>query len=264
MNPLWELDKTLFEIELGTVKMNDSDFWAYVNLVEMPEQKWIIESTVDDIISDLSNNTKNACSILSELKKIYYQLNSTLDLIVEVYNSFEPEQYDSISVSGLVKAIEDKGFLVKHNIKNLRYCSFVGNFNFKLLSEIKFRSNQVNGLILHAESFCDEHQHSNKKYEFSVREWSTILYYAECAKYIDRELPFEERYKIICKIKKVGTKNSFKDRYHDSIRRIKKLDYQVEKLEKIIPYIKEHFPKAKGFVLNDIEAIETEKREREK
>jgi len=89
---------------------------------------------------------------------------------------------------------------------------------------------------------------------FSVLEWATIFYYADESKLLLQKKYVKDRMKVFINTHDIITTfESFKNQYSIAKRRInKKNDYPIEKLELILPFLKEHYKQTVTKVENDI------------
>lgn len=96
-------------------------------------------------------------------------------------------------------------------------------------------------------------QQANKS-AFSVLEWATIFYYADETKLLSENLTIKARIEqFINKYEINTTINYFRTQYYKAKNRInKKNDYPINKLELIIPFLKENYNKTVTKVENDI------------
>lgn len=84
----------------------------------------------------------------------------------------------------------------------------------------------------------------SKKSDFSVMEWATIFYYAYEIKAIPKKRTKKEAIEGFIEEKKIDTTfKNFKVSLSEVNTRLNtSCDYPIEKLKKITPYMKEHFP----------------------
>jgi hypothetical protein len=98
------------------------------------------------------------------------------------------------------------------------------------------------------------------KSEFSVLEWATIFYYADETKLLSKERTIIGRIKqFIIENEIETTPNYFKNKYIEAKKRINTTsNYPTNKLETIIPFLKEHYKETITKVQNDITYLQTE------
>jgi len=98
---------------------------------------------------------------------------------------------------------------------------------------------------------------------FSVLEWATIFYYADETKLLSESRLISERMReFMSKHKLDTTFDNFKTTYYEAKRRInEKNDYPINKLESIIPFLKENYKQTVTKVENDIIFLEGNKPE---
>lgn len=98
---------------------------------------------------------------------------------------------------------------------------------------------------------------------FSVLEWATIFYYADETKLLSESCLLKTRLEQFMSKHQVNTTfDNFKNSYYEAKRRInKKNDYPINKLELIIPFLKENYKQTVTKVENDIIFLEENKPE---
>lgn len=125
----------------------------------------------------------------------------------------------------------------------------------KLLGEINKKSNRGK----------TQDTNGPAKPTFSTIEWATIFYYT-----VGRKLPENSREvsaSISEFIKKHGIErsaNSLKNKYYEAKKRINdpdKADYPIERLEKIIPFIRKNYPDSITTLKNDIFYLKDESKD---
>jgi hypothetical protein len=96
---------------------------------------------------------------------------------------------------------------------------------------------------------------------FSVLEWATIFYYADETKLTSSDNTKIKRMEnFIHKHSIKTTTPSFKNKYHKAKKRInEKNDYPINKLEKIIPFLKENYKQTVPLLEQDKDFLTTEK-----
>src|SRR5690554_316878 len=96
---------------------------------------------------------------------------------------------------------------------------------------------------------------------FSVLEWATIFYYADETKLLTESRLIKTRLEQFMSKHQVNTTfDNFKVKYYEAKRRInKKNDYPINKLELIIPFLKENYKQTVTKVENDIFILEENK-----
>lgn len=98
---------------------------------------------------------------------------------------------------------------------------------------------------------------------FSVLEWATIFYYADETKLLPENRIISERMKEFMSKHQINTTfDNFKAKYYEAKKRInEKNDYPINKLELIIPFLKENYKQTVTKVENDIIILEENKPE---
>lgn len=98
---------------------------------------------------------------------------------------------------------------------------------------------------------------------FSVLEWATIFYYADETKLLTENRIISERMKEFMSKHQINTTfDNFKAKYYEAKKRInEKNDYPINKLELIIPFLKENYKQTVTKVENDIIILEENKPE---
>lgn len=105
-------------------------------------------------------------------------------------------------------------------------------------------------------------QPTNKS-PFSVLEWATIFYYADETKLLSESRLLKTRLEQFMSKHQVNTTfDNFKTKYYEAKKRInEKNDYPINKLELIIPFLKENYKQTVTKVENDIIFLEENKPE---
>lgn len=98
---------------------------------------------------------------------------------------------------------------------------------------------------------------------FSVLEWATIFYYADETKLLPESRLLKTRLEQFMNKHQINTTfNNFKTKYYEAKKRInEKNDYPINKLELIIPFLKENYKQAVTKVENEIIFLEENKSE---
>lgn len=95
---------------------------------------------------------------------------------------------------------------------------------------------------------------------FSVPEWATIFYYADSANLLSGNNTDSLQTKLNCFSEKHKIKrsiNSLSNEYYKiKIKINEKLNYSIEKLNKILPFMNEHYKQSIGLINNDITYLE--------
>lgn len=101
------------------------------------------------------------------------------------------------------------------------------------------------------------------KSPFSVLEWATIFYYADETKLLSESRLIKTRLEQFMSKHQINTTfDNFKTKYYEAKRRInEKNDYPTNKLELIIPFLKENYKQTVTKVENDIIFLEENKPE---
>ena len=103
-------------------------------------------------------------------------------------------------------------------------------------------------------SLSDEEKKTKTDKIFSVIEWATIFYYADETKLLPYGKYTKNRMELFIVTHGIGTTfSNLKTSYYEAMKRInEKMDYPINKLELIIPFIKENYNQAVTKVENDI------------
>jgi len=98
---------------------------------------------------------------------------------------------------------------------------------------------------------------------FSVLEWATIFYYADETKLLTESRLLKTRLEQFMSKHQINTTfDNFKTKYYEAKKRInEKNDYPINKLELIIPFLKENYKQTVTKVENDIIFLEENKPE---
>lgn len=98
---------------------------------------------------------------------------------------------------------------------------------------------------------------------FSVLEWATIFYYADETKLLTESRLIKTRLEQFMSKHQINTTfDNFKTKYYEAKKRInEKNDYPINKLELIIPFLKENYKQTVTKVENDITFLEENKPE---
>lgn len=98
---------------------------------------------------------------------------------------------------------------------------------------------------------------------FSVLEWATIFYYADETKLLTESRLIKKRLEQFMNKHQINTTfDNFKTKYYEAKKRInEKNDYPINKLELIIPFLKENYKQTVTKVENDIIFLEENKPE---
>lgn len=110
------------------------------------------------------------------------------------------------------------------------------------------------------EALNKKNQLTEKENQFSVLEWATIFYYANETKLLTDDKTVTQRIKEFIKKHQIDTTfDYFKNQYYKAKKRINdKNNYPIDKLEKIIPFLKEKYKQTVTKVENDILIIKEE------
>ena len=101
------------------------------------------------------------------------------------------------------------------------------------------------------------------KSPFSVLEWATIFYYADVTKLLTESSLLKTRLEQFMSKHQINTTfDNFKAKYYEVKKRInEKNDYPINKLELIIPFLKENYKQTVTKVYNDITFLKENKPE---
>ena len=93
---------------------------------------------------------------------------------------------------------------------------------------------------------------------FSILEWATIFYYADESKLLSESRFLKTRLEQFKSKHQVNTTfDNFKTKYYEAKKRInEKNDYPINKLELILPFLKENYKQTVTKVENDIIFLE--------
>jgi hypothetical protein len=102
----------------------------------------------------------------------------------------------------------------------------------------------------------EDEQGEVKESPFSVLEWATIFYYADSCKYFNQKNKAENQSFFIDKHSITTSKKSFKNKVIEANKSINSIqNYSIEKLNKILPFIKENYSNGVGKIENDKEYL---------
>lgn len=110
-------------------------------------------------------------------------------------------------------------------------------------------------------NYLEKQQYLNNKSQekenpFSVLEWATIFYYADSCKYFNQKNKTENQSFFIDKHSITTSKKSFKNKVIEVSKAINNIqNYSIEKLNKILPFVKENYNKGVAKLENDKEFL---------
>jgi hypothetical protein len=165
-----------------------------------------------------------------------------------------------------VKDIHLNFFHVQHTGANEGWCYVKKNYpiilTYKAIKEFGFYSGIVNKVEEQVKKYprlfasFDKCEHNLPPTEnlFSVLEWATIFYYADETKLLPENPTIKARIEqFINKYEIDTTIKYFRTQYYEAKKRInEKNDYPLNKLELIIPFLKENYKQTVTKVENDI------------
>jgi len=97
-----------------------------------------------------------------------------------------------------------------------------------------------------------------KENGFSVTEWASIFYYA-VGRYLKKGEVTERLSEFMEEFDVPTTSENFRNNFYKVRKRINENnDYQIEKLQKIIPFMKDHYKQAVPFIKSDIDFLKEE------
>jgi len=199
----------------------------------IPENK-IIELKV--LMSKESINTKDALKIIENYKKQYWFFDTVV--------MFEPVT-DKLkqTLKKIDSNITEKGI----NIELINYQKNLQAKREKIYIDL---INEIHGL-------------PPQQSQFSVLEWATIFYYADETKLLPESKAVKDRWEqFMNKHSITTTSDTFKKNYYDAKKRInEKNDFPIDKLNLIMPFIKENYPQVVTKIENDITFLESEQTE---
>lgn len=101
-------------------------------------------------------------------------------------------------------------------------------------------------------------QEINNENPFSVLEWATIFYYADETKLLSDSHHIKNRMEYFMKKHQLNTTfDNFKTKYYEAKKRInEKNNYPVNKLKKIIPFLKDNYKQTVTKVENELSFLE--------
>jgi len=187
-------------------------------------------------------------------------VNNTIDVLFEKLKS-DFERTPPIDINYKISILEQE---IEKNLpkyKNAIDNRFTQTPNYSLNSEygfvakIKFLNylKQLQGNAPKPEPIVES--------PFSVLEWSTIFYYADETKLLPENRHLKIRLEQFMSKHQVNTTfGNFKNSYYEAKRRINKNnDYPINKLDSIIPFLKENYKQTVTKVENDIIFLEENK-----
>ena len=203
----------------------------------IPENK-IIE--LKCLMSKENINTENALKIIENYKKQYWFLDTV--------TMFEPV---TDKLKRTLKSIDINISEKEINIELINYQKHLQAKREKIYSDLV---NEIQAL---------PPQPINKKSPFSVLEWATIFYYADETNLLPKNRFIGERMKEFMSKHEINTTfPTFKNKVSEAKKRINaKTDYPINKLELIIPFLKENYKQTVTKVENDIIFLEENKPE---
>lgn len=227
-----------------------------------------------DLIDDIEN-TGIDLSLHSEIdvtkiKAIYYSLTSMRRLSIKYSkfpNSKNPKQ---LEIKLKKRVIEHNLQEVLNSIRKNSVNQFVVNISSM---PINYQKNEINKWIRSAlnisydkdtKMFDEDIKHLEKisnhlveietpsNSQFSVLEWATIFYYADSCKYFNQKNMTEKQAFFIEENKITTSKNSFKNKVIAAKNTINKTQiYSIDKLNHILPFVKEKYSKGVTLIEND-------------
>jgi len=260
------------EINMNLLCYADSDFDKLINKfpkdyfsnIELIKIKAIVYSLFvryDILITDYSFINLNW-----ERFPILITLN---DRIIEhnFYNVI-----DSIDRNGMIKYINDiKKSPINEQIASIHNAiSVCIDINHKNNSNaqsnsIEYLEKTLKNLISMSKSAATEpqpptpsqkNQSKVKESPFSVLEWATIFYYADSCKYFNQKNKAENQSFFIDKHSITTSKKSFKNKVIEANKSINNIqNYSIEKLNKILPFVKENYRNGVAKIENDKEYL---------
>lgn len=172
-----------------------------------------------------------------------------------------------------VKKEDRDNEFIQQQKEEIEYLKLNGNTNFRLnngknvvlkIEEISYIQNAIEQALKKTQP---EIEHSKPQpiieSPFSVFEWATIFYYADETKLLSESRFLKTRLEQFMSKHQVNTTPvNFKNSYYEAKRRInEKNDYPINKLELIIPFLKENYKQTVTKVENDIFYLEENKPE---
>lgn len=202
----------------------------------IPENK-IIE--LKSLMSKENINTENALKIIENYKKQYW----VLDTVV----MFEPV---TDKLKRTLKSIDINISEKEINIELINYQKYLQGKREQIYSDLV---NEIQALP--PQPIVES--------PFSVLEWATIFYYADETKLLTESRLIKTRLEQFMSKHQINTTfDNFKTKYYEAKKRInEKNDYPINKLELIIPFLKENYKQTVTKVENDIIILEENKPE---
>lgn len=104
----------------------------------------------------------------------------------------------------------------------------------------------------------DDGLSKTKENGFSVTEWASIFYYA-VGRYLKKGEVTQRLSEFMKEFDVPTTPENFRNNFYEVRKRISENnDYQIEKLQKIIPFMKDHYKQAVPIIKNDIDFFKEE------
>ena len=107
---------------------------------------------------------------------------------------------------------------------------------------------------------------SNNKTLFSIPQWASIFYYADESKLLPNTKFKKEKREAFMTLHKIDTTLDYFNKCYLEVKVLinKKNNYPIDKLEDIIPFMKEHYKEAESRIKSDIIILKEEKNQRNK
>lgn len=210
-----------------------------------------------------------------EYLKTYIEAYKEGEQYFETEFKVSPNTLYGANAEQYVKDIHLNFFHVQHTGANEGWCYVKKNYpiilTYKAIKEFGFYSGIVNKVEEQVKKYprlfatFDKCEHNLPPTEnlFSVLEWATIFYYADETKLLTESRLIKTRLEQFMSKHQINTTfDNFKTKYYEAKKRInEKNDYPINKLELIIPFLKENYKQTVTKVENDITFLEENKLE---
>lgn len=239
----------------------------------------LLNHTIDylkiyDLIDDIKNTGIDLSSYsekdVMKIKAIYYSLSSLYKLNIKALkfpNSKDPIRFDIVlkdrviehNLSEVIKSIQKNGVnQFKVNISSMPINCQKNEINKWIRSALDISFDKDIKIfdkdIKHLEKISNYliEIETPKKSQFSVLEWATIFYYADSCKYFNQKNMIEKQAFFMKEHKITTSKKSFKNKVIGVKNTINKTHiYSIDKLNHILPFVKEKYSKGVTLIEND-------------
>ena len=204
------------------------------------------KAEIELINSDMRNISHRA---VQELKRMAFSNNQHLEKMVSYYY----EKAQRIIKKDNEIAPKSTNYKFQAMLPLYKFCAEA----LLLLPKLKQPTNEPQT----AQETTPPPQPIKEESEFSGLEWATIFYYANSANLLPEKKTRSEKRECFIKAHNIElSAKYFKTKYHEAEKRLNKtLDYPIDKLMRILPFLKSNYKQSVAFLENDIEHLKTEK-----